>query len=111
MKRWAVSLAAIVFSLAIVATATPSEAWHFTWHTPPWGYPYGHLHGYPYPYIYAPPPVVVQPPQPQVYIQQQQPQPESYWYWCRNPEGYYPHVSQCASGWLKVVPQTSPPAQ
>jgi hypothetical protein len=37
------------------------------------------------------------------------PQPEepNYWYYCHNPEGYYPYVKKCPSGWMKVVP--SPP--
>lgn len=36
-----------------------------------------------------------------------------YWYYCRNPQGYYPSVAQCAGGWEKVAPQppSAPPAQ
>jgi hypothetical protein len=61
---------------------------------------------YPYRY-YAPPPVVIQEP-PQVYAQPEQAE-ASYWYYCRNPEGYYPYVKACPEGWMKVVPDATPP--
>jgi hypothetical protein len=32
-----------------------------------------------------------------------------YWYYCRHPEGYYPYVKQCPEGWMKVVPNPTPP--
>jgi hypothetical protein len=65
-------------------------------------------YAYPYPTY---PPVVVQPSPPaQVYVQPQQAPPaESYWYYCENPKGYYPYVSQCPGGWMRVVPGTKPP--
>jgi len=66
---------------------------------PPW-YPYGY---------YQAPPVVVQP-QPPTYVQPEQTQ-ENYWYYCQNPQGYYPYVQSCPSGWMKVVPQPAPPKQ
>lgn len=73
---------------------------------PWWGAPYYSAPYYPY---YAPPPVIVQEHQPEIYVQ---PAPQSdapvYWYFCRDPEGYYPYVTQCPKGWLKVVP--SPPS-
>jgi hypothetical protein len=28
----------------------------------------------------------------------------SYWHFCQNPEGYYPYVKDCPSGWMTVVP-------
>jgi hypothetical protein len=73
-----------------------------------WGYPgyyggYGGYGGYGYgaPYGYPP----------SVYIQRQeaprQQKPANYWYYCRNPEGYYPYVKQCAAGWIPVPPQPS----
>jgi hypothetical protein len=34
-----------------------------------------------------------------------------YWYRCTSPEGYYPYVSSCRSGWQRVPatpPQNSP---
>jgi hypothetical protein len=35
----------------------------------------------------------------------------SYWYYCQNPQGYYPYVKQCPSGWTKVPPSAVPPDQ
>ena len=61
---------------------------------------------YPYGY-YAPPPVIIQQPPP-VYVQPE-PSEDSYWYYCRDPEGYYPYVRNCAEGWMKVVPDATPP--
>ena len=59
---------------------------------------------YPYPDPYQPPgpPVIVAPPV------QAPPQEQQYWYYCRNPEGYYPYVPQCRSGW-EAVPANTPP--
>jgi len=48
---------------------------------------------------YAAPPVVVAPP-PRVYVQPAPP----LWYYCDNPQGYYPYVQQCPSGWRPVTP-------
>ncbi len=61
-----------------------------------------------YPYAYpAPPPVVIEK-QPPVYVQ---PQEENYWYYCPDPQGYYPYIQECAGGWMKVVPDVTPPNQ
>jgi hypothetical protein len=62
--------------------------------------------GYPYGY-YPPPPVIIQQ-QPPVYVQPEQPE-DNYWYYCRDPEGFYPYVRNCADGWMKVVPDATPP--
>ena len=32
----------------------------------------------------------------------------NYWYYCRDPEGYYPQVSRCPTGWMQVVPHKPP---
>ncbi|MGD2187354.1 MAG: hypothetical protein PVI71_14590 [Desulfobacterales bacterium] len=61
-------------------------------------YPYGH---------HAPPPVIIQQ-QPPVYVQPEQ-QEENYWYYCPDPQGYYPYIRNCESGWMKVVPDATPP--
>jgi hypothetical protein len=68
---------------------------------------------YPYPDPYQPPivvapqaPVEVAPPNPP---SQPSTQAAQFWYYCTNPAGYYPYVSQCASGWQKVP--ASPPPQ
>jgi hypothetical protein len=52
-----------------------------------------------------------------VYIEQSQaasapstiatPRPSNYWYYCTNPDGYYPYIKQCGSGWQKVAPTPS----
>lgn len=59
-------------------------------------------------YDYQPPPayVVSQPvvysaPAP-VYVP---PQPAANWYYCQRPQGYYPYVQQCYSGWVAVPPR------
>jgi hypothetical protein len=31
--------------------------------------------------------------------------PASYWYYCTSPAGYFPHVQQCGSAWIPVIPQ------
>lgn len=72
-------------------------------------------YAYPYPYYgpyYSPPTVITvpQPAPPPVYIQQspppasQQALPSGYWYYCRDPEGYYPYIKACESGWEQVPP-------
>jgi len=35
----------------------------------------------------------------------------SFWYYCNDAKAYYPYVRECPSGWLQVVPQTTPPGQ
>lgn len=62
---------------------------------------------YPYPY-YSYPPVVVAPSPPPVYVEQgssSSPPSQQYWYFCGDPQGYYPYVQQCPSGWQQVTPQ------
>ncbi|MEK6735260.1 MAG: hypothetical protein AABY47_01710 [Pseudomonadota bacterium] len=58
---------------------------------------------------YAYPPAVATPSQLPVYIQQKESgsnqSPTRYWYYCQNPEGYYPAIGECPSGWLQVAPQ------
>jgi len=53
---------------------------------------------YPPPVYYAPPPVVYAPPPPPTPVA---PQAQT-WYYCDNPQGYYPYVSSCTSGWRQV---------
>lgn len=80
-------------------------------------YPY-YAPPYYYPYAYPPTVIVPAPAQPPVYIQQdsqpqiqqQSPAPQAgnYWYHCDNPDGYYPYVKECPSGWKQVSP--TPPS-
>lgn len=93
-------------------------SWNFGVNLGGWGwggpfYPYyGYPYAYPYPYYPAYPyvsaPIVTQ--QPAQEYQQTAPPPEqqSYWYFCTDPNGYYPYVKRCPSGWLKVVPSGAP---
>ncbi|MCL2635202.1 MAG: hypothetical protein FWD50_01045 [Betaproteobacteria bacterium] len=68
----------------------------------PWWGPWG----YPSPW-YAPPVVVVspEPARPMVYMQKNELPGTAFWHYCRNPGGYYPYVSECPEGWLRVLPQ------
>ncbi|MGD9226626.1 MAG: hypothetical protein PVF26_09015 [Desulfobacterales bacterium] len=61
-----------------------------------------------HPYGYHPPPPVIIQQQPPVYVQPEQPE-ENYWYYCPDPQGYYPYIRNCESGWMKVVPDVTPP--
>jgi hypothetical protein len=95
------------------------------WHGPYYGGWHGPYHGwgsgsywgttvflgplwYPYPYYQTPPVIVQQPPA--AYAPSEPPQ-ESYWYYCPDPQGYYPYIKSCPGGWMKVVPQVTPPEQ
>lgn len=61
---------------------------------PAWDYPWA----YPWSYSYLPPAPVVQYVPPAGYgVASQQ-----YWYRCGNPEGYYPYVRNCNTGWEQV---------
>jgi hypothetical protein len=75
------------------------------WYAGGYWYPYPRPI-YPFPNPYIPPTVIIQPvpnlpppPQPQ------QPPPTQVWYYCPNPQGYYPYIAQCYSGW-QAVPAT-----
>jgi hypothetical protein len=83
--------------------------WHGPYHT--WGWGTTVVLGpfwYPYPYYQAAPVIVQQPPA--VYAQPE-PQQDNYWYYCPNPQGYYPYIKSCPGGWMKVVPEVTPPNQ
>jgi len=73
--------------------------------------PYYPLGGYPA--VVASSPMVVTQPRIPTYVQQNQVsrrapvQNRNYWHYCRNPEGYYPYVKECAGEWIKVPPQPS----
>jgi hypothetical protein len=78
----------------------------------PWWPGYGWYPGYPYAYYPAPyypaQPVVIQQ-QPPVYAEPGPSRSDYYWYYCQDPQGYYPYIKSCPGGWMKVVPQTTPP--
>jgi hypothetical protein len=85
------------------------------WWGPWWGYGWGSAYypyypNYPYyPYYDAPATVYQQQPAYEEATPRQVEQ--SYWYFCTKPQGYYPYVKKCPSGWLKVVPSSAPPDQ
>lgn len=93
----------------LLTCPTPSEAGgrvFFSFNIPLWVGP--GWWGQPY-YSYPTPPVVIQ--QSPVVSQQPAPPPQAptYWYYCQNPQGYYPYIRQCPTGWMQVVPPTTPP--
>jgi len=72
----------------------------------PWYYP---------PYYYYPPAVVAAPAAPIAYVERDSshavaPPQRSYWYYCEASRAYYPYAKECPAGWLRVVPQTTPPS-
>lgn len=99
-----IALTAVVAIGCLAASGAASAHWHGgVWIGPGpywWGPPY-----YPY-YPYYPPAVVVTQPSPVVQV----PAPPMYWYYCRQSNGYYPYVADCASGWEQVSPQPPAPA-
>ncbi len=64
---------------------------------------------YPYPEPYIPPPVIMQVPVAPAPAPAAPPQAQApVWYYCAQPEGYYPYVPTCPSGW-QTVPATPQP--
>ena len=88
--------------------------WHRGWYGPRYGwwwvvpsagYYYYSEPVYPYPDYYRPSTVVIErdsSPPPVTGVPAQQ-----YWYYCRDPDGYYPYVSECRGEW-RQVPVTPP---
>jgi hypothetical protein len=73
----------------------------------PWYYPYWSA-AYPYYYptgAYAAPAAAYVDPGPSTYVERD----PGYRYYCRDPAGFYPDVPTCATGWLKVLPDSAPP--
>lgn len=64
----------------------------------PWYYP---------PPVYYPPRVIVVPaPPPPVYIEQAPSYNASqYWYFCQQANAYYPQITDCPAGWIRVPPR------
>lgn len=86
----------------------PYPRFGFYWGAPVW--PRTYYYDPYYPPYYPPAIVTVPPPSPPVYIERsppvsnQQQLPSGYWYYCSNPEGYYPYVNDCPTGWRQVDP-------
>lgn len=88
--------------------------WHRGWYNDRWGWwwivggiwYYYPTPIYPYPNPYVPGSVVV------INNQSDTPAPPSqapaqFWYYCSSPQGYYPYVPECSSGWRKVAATSS----
>src|SRR5262249_54447897 len=111
----------VLFLLLTVAVVTlPGLAWAHGWPVRVWGpwwpvpwlYPYRYY--YPPPVYYYPPPVYPYPSPTYSYlpapvVQPVPPPAVQYWYWCSRPQGYYPYIQQCLSGWQPVSPQGGSP--
>ena len=85
--------------------------WGFGW-SPWWGYGWGYPYYpyyYPYDSYYEAPATAYQ--QQPAYQESTRQEEQSYWYFCTKPQGYYPYVKRCPSGWLKVVPSSAPSDQ
>ena len=110
INRFSVMLVVSVMALSLGLDAQAhSRGGHYIshYHSHP---SFGFYLGLPfYPRPYYPPEIVRVPVNPPVYIergtpQSTQPLPSGYWYYCNNPEGYYPYVKECPSGWRQVDP-------
>lgn len=75
----------------------------------PWYFPVGYGYGYGAPYygttflVEAPASYVEMAPEDSGIVQ-----PATSWYYCREPEGYFPYVKTCPSGWQTVPMQPVP---
>jgi hypothetical protein len=110
MKRLTVILFAVVLGFALLSSCYYPYWGYYPYY---WGWPYA---GWPYGYYAASPyqgwpyyPSVVTQASP-VYSKSEQRQPY-YWYYCQDPQGYYPYVKSCQSGWITVVPKMTLPNQ
>jgi hypothetical protein len=110
MKK--IELTVLFVLLAMILTAGIAQAqWrgYYRGWGPPiyWGVP---------PIVFAPPlfPLGYYPPPPPAVVRQApvyvRPRDDdaNYWYYCECPKGYYPYISSCPSGWMKVVPHNRP---
>jgi hypothetical protein len=109
---YAVLTIVVIIFVVVFATALPAVAHGRVgiWIGPGWGPWWWGPAAYPYPYYdyYVQRPVVIQQQEP-VYYQSTQPAQQYYWYFCPDSNTYYPYVKQCPSGWLKVIPPSTPP--
>ena len=91
--------------MGMEATRTQRILCGYGWygHYPFGYYPYGYYpYGYPFPsYAYPSYPYPSAPSQYPAYVESEQP---FYWYYCQDPQGYYPYVESCPSGWTRVIP-------
>ena len=98
------------WGVGVVIGPSWGQGWGPGW-GPGWGY--GPAYGGYYAPYYPPAVVTVPAPQPPVYVERddngvQNGNSEYYWYHCDKPDGYYPYIKRCPSGWQRVVPQAPP---
>jgi hypothetical protein len=111
MKKIGLTFLTVLFVIGLMMAGNAQAGWHG--HYRGWGGPGIYWGGpvvvgppwYPYGYYPQAPTVVQQTP---VYVAPQQEEDSNYWYYCMNPKGYYPYVTSCPSGWMKVVPDANP---
>lgn len=85
--------------------------WGPWWWGPAWPYYYPYYY-YPYYYRYYSAPSVVIEQGPTEYIEKgDEVEEQDYLFYCRKPEGYYPDVPRCPSGWMRVAPSEVPRVQ
>lgn len=72
---------------------------------PGWGWPYSYPYYYPY---YSAPPVIIEQAPTEFIEKGQEAEESNYLYRCSDPEGYYPTIQRCPSGWSKEIPATPP---
>jgi len=105
VKRIAVAAALALSGLTLAAGFTsPAQARVFVAVGVPFGVPFYYPGPYAYPPAYYAPPVYYTAPAAPVATAPQ------YWYYCDNPQGYYPTVPSCSTGWRQVAPTPTPPA-
>jgi hypothetical protein len=101
---WGWGLLGLGLGLAIAAPYTPPRYYQSTYYQPAY---------YPQPQVVVQSPTYVEqrapeymPPPPAPVYRQQAPVSDGgdWWYRCRQPDGYYPYVRTCPSGWQRVAP-------
>lgn len=111
MKKIGLSFLTVLVVIGLILVGSAHAQWHG--HYRGWGP--GIYWGGPvvvgpswYPYAYYPqPPTNVQ--QAPISVEPQQQNDDAYyWYYCENPKGYYPYITSCPAGWMKVVPNSNP---
>lgn len=93
---WGLGLGLLLGSAIVLSATHPPPVYQAppVYVTPPSYYPEpAYVAPYVAPYVYSPPAAVAPAPPTQ-----------AWWYHCSNPEGYYPYVTSCPSGWTRVSP-------
>ena len=101
---WGWGLFGLGLGLALTAPYYPPTYYQPTYY-PPAYYPQQQVLVQAPTYVEQAAPVYVQPPpSPEYATQAPASEGSNWWYHCRRPEGYYPYVRTCPSGWERVSP-------